>query len=132
MKTQNARWIQWVIAIAGAFYTFVGLTQLFAPVWFFTTIGPYPPFNRHYLGDLGAFTLPMGIALLIAARNPIQHRLFIGFVAGGSLIHSFNHLYDDLAGAAPDPVGTAVLVVFALVLIWVYFARSSSAAAQVA
>jgi hypothetical protein len=122
MKTPNSRWIQWVVAIAGIFYTFVGVTQLVAPAWFFTNVGPYPPFNRHYMGDLGSFTLPMGIALLIAARHPFQHRLFIGFVAAGSLIHSLNHLYDDLVGAAPDPFGTAVLLIFGLVMVWVFFA----------
>lgn len=132
MKAETVRWVQWVVAIGGSFYTFVGLAQLVAPLWFFTTIGPYPPFNRHYIGDLGSFTLPMGIALLLAVRNPFQHRLFIGFVAAGSLIHSLNHLYDDLVGATPDPVGTAILVIFALVLVWVFFARSARVAAQAA
>ena len=123
MQQQNVRWVQWVVGLGGLFYTFVGVTQLLTPEWFFMTIGTYPPFNRHYLGDLGSFTLPMGIALLLAARAPSQQRLLIGFVAAGSLIHSLNHLYDDLVGSTPDPIGTATLILFALVLIWALLAR---------
>jgi hypothetical protein len=40
--------------------------------------------------------MPMGIALLIAARNPAQHRLLFGFVVAGSVLHAVNHLLDEL------------------------------------
>ena len=49
------RLVQWVVALSGAGYTLTGLSQLFAPRWFFENIGKFPPFNRHYVGDLGAF-----------------------------------------------------------------------------
>jgi hypothetical protein len=42
----------------------------FEPRWFYDNIGPYPPFNRHYEADLGTFLIPLGIAMVIGARNP--------------------------------------------------------------
>jgi hypothetical protein len=64
------------------------------------------------------------VALLIAARNPRQHRLLIGYAAAGSLVHTLNHLYDDLIGSVTDPLTTAELLVFALLLAWTFFTSS--------
>ena len=58
------------------------------------------PFNRHYAGDLGAFLLPLGLALLVAARQPSRHLLLVGMAAGASLLHALNHRYGAVAGDA--------------------------------
>lgn len=89
------RAMQIAVALSAALYIFTGTALLFAPEWFFENIGHFPPFNRHFMGDIGAFTLPLGLGLLLAARAPQRHRLFIGVVALGSFVHLFNHLYDD-------------------------------------
>ncbi len=49
-----------LLGVAALFYSVVGLALLFIPGWFFDHIGPFPPYNRHYEGDLGSFLLPMG------------------------------------------------------------------------
>lgn len=89
--------LTWITLLTGLYYTFIGLALLFAPAWFFGHIGPFPPFNRHYMGDLGTFILPIGIGLLLAAKNPAGHPLFLGMVAAANLGHALNHLYDDRA-----------------------------------
>lgn len=89
------------LVAGGIFYLLSGAGLLFTPEWFFENVGNYPPFNRHYVGDVGAFLLPLGIALVWAARNPAQHRGLIAFATAGSGVHAFNHLYDDLAGRLP-------------------------------
>jgi uncharacterized membrane protein len=116
--------VPWIVALSGAGYTLTGLSQLFAPRWFFENIGNFPPFNRHYVGDLGAFILAMGLGLLVAARNPAQHRSLIGVVALGSVLHLLNHLYDDWL-SADWSLGTALtqtlpLALVAAALAWVY------------
>ena len=58
MKTTSSAFVRAILITAGIFYTFTGLALLLAPTWFFDTIGNFPPFNRHYMGDLGAFLLP--------------------------------------------------------------------------
>src|SRR2546428_3596796 len=101
--TQQARYSRFasiVVGVAGIFYMLVGVALLFAPVWFFQTIGHFPPFNRHYEGDLGSFLLPLGVGLLVAARAPLRHIWVIRVAALGSLLHAGNHVYDAVVGAA--------------------------------
>lgn len=90
-----------VCIAAGLLYVVTGGVMLLAPEWFFQNVGNFPPFNRHYIGDLGSFNLPLGIALLWAARNPSQHRLVIALGALASLIHALNHAYDDVIAQTP-------------------------------
>jgi hypothetical protein len=91
-----SRTAQALVTIGGLFFILVALALLLVPQWFFDTIGHFPPFNRHYMGDLGAFLLPLGAGLLYAARDPARYRLLIAIVAAGSVLHVLNHLYDAL------------------------------------
>ena len=99
-SAHGVSWPQLMIGIAGASLVFTGAALLFAPLWFYQTIGTFAPFNRHYAGDLGAFQVPLGIALGFAARHPARHRLLIWAAAGGSLLHALNHVYDALLSRA--------------------------------
>ena len=111
--------LTWITFITGLYYTFIGLALLFAPEWFFAHIGPFPPFNRHYMGDLGTFILPMGIGLLLVAKNPAGHRLFLGMVAAANLGHALNHLYDDRAEPLTHWLSdTLPLLLFGLVFLY--------------
>jgi hypothetical protein len=85
----------WTMAVT---HVFLGLAMLFAPTWFYANIGYFPPYNRHYLGDMGAFQLALGLGLAWAGRQPYAHRLFIGAVVLGNFLHTANHIYDDLLG----------------------------------
>jgi hypothetical protein len=60
------RFAQIILGGAAGFSLLTGLALLFASNWFFQTLGYFPPFNRHYAGDLGAFELPLGVGLLWA------------------------------------------------------------------
>jgi hypothetical protein len=114
-----------VVAVSGISFLLTGLALVFAPEWFFNTIGYFPPFNRHYAGDLGMFQIPMGIGLLAAVRDPVRHRLLIGVATAGSVLHILNHLYDDLGAGdlahlvkdTTPLVLLAVLMVLALVIL---------------
>jgi hypothetical protein len=116
-------WVRAVIFAGGILYSFIGLALIFAPSWFFNTIGNFPPFNRHYMGDLGSFILPMGIGLLIASRNPARHGVLIGAVVAANLFHAANHVYDAIVSKQPISnwmVDSIPLLVFAGVFFWAY------------
>lgn len=122
-KTTSLNINQIVIGVAGLFYTLTGLALLFLPTWFFTYIGDFPPFNRHYMGDAGAFVLPLGFGLLIAARQPAAHRNIVLLTAAASLIHALNHAYDDWLIRSPLShwfAETIPLLVFAGILFIIY------------
>ncbi len=114
-------WTRALVALSGIVYLLIGLAQLAAPFWFYSNIGNLPPFNRHYIGDLGSFLLPLGIGLLVASKSPRTHRLLIGVAALGGLLHGMNHLYDELAsplGQAPLQSPPLLLFALSLALVW--------------
>src|ERR671932_700578 len=120
MKTTPIMLARMVVAFSGLFYLFVGVTMLFAPQWFFDVIGNFPPFNRHYLGDLGSFLLPMGIGLLWAARDPFKHVGLIGVSALGSLLHALNHIYDSLTGPTSPTLWFSTTRPLLLLALWLF------------
>ncbi len=113
---------QIVVGLAGALYLLSGAALLFAPLWFYRTIGDFGVFNQHYEGDAGAFLLPLGLGLLVAAYQPLKHPLLIWVGAVGSLVHACNHLYADLVeqpSLAHLFKETIPLFLLAALLLWV-------------
>jgi hypothetical protein len=84
------------IVINGLSFALVGLVLIVTPQWFYQNIGDFPPFNRHYSGDLGTYSLPIGIALLVAAREPLKNKLIVAMAFGVGLLHMFNHVFDAI------------------------------------
>jgi hypothetical protein len=121
--------IRVILALAAVEQIVPGLLLLFAPGWFFENIGNFPPFNRHYMGDTGAFTLGLGLGLVFALRDPARYRGAIAAVAIGNLVHLANHLYDDYLGNAWSLDHflreTLVLILVPLLLFGVYLALRS-------
>lgn len=124
MTARTLLFVRAVLLIGGGMTLFTGLALLFAPIWFLETIGIYPPFNRHYMGDLGAMVIPMGMGLLAAVRAPQKHRSLIGVVALSGLLHLLNHLYDDviasnwgIAHFLSETLPLALLALF-LFIVW--------------
>ena len=116
--------VQGTLALGGLFYILAGVALLVAPVWFLETVGPFAPFNRHYMGDAGSFSLALGVGLLLASRDPLRNRVML--IAGlvGTLIHTVNHAYGDLVLAELSPSATirdlVPLVIFAVLLVVAY------------
>ncbi len=88
------RVVQATLALIGLNHLVVTLLTFVAPMWFFNNVGYFPPFNAHYLADIGAYNLPLGVGLLIAVSDPVRHRVLIGLAASGNLAHAFSHLRD--------------------------------------
>jgi hypothetical protein len=114
-----------IVLISGIFNTLIALILLFAPTWFYEHVGDFPPFNRHYMGDAGAFLLAIGIGLLIAWRTPARHSTIILVGALSGLIHVVNHVYDDFIAAGQFEVNhfvmqTLPLLIAALLLLWAW------------
>ncbi len=130
-RAKTSARLPWARGLVGFFalsHLAAGLALLFAPRWFFQNIGTFPPFNRHYAGDLGAFQIGLGLGLLLATRDPARHRLLIAAAALGNLAHPLNHAYDALISRAPLSywlADTAPLLLLALVmlLVWAGLAR---------
>jgi len=115
MSTTN-RFPRVMLVLNGVIYIGIGVALILAPEWFFTNIGNFPPFNRHYEGDFGAFLLPLGAGFLYAARDPARHIALLGVVAAGGLLHALNHVYDSVRGTGGWDQTLALLLFAGLTL----------------
>lgn len=94
MKDTKHRFLKIMAGIVGAQYVLAAIGLLFFQRWFFDNVAPFEPFNRHYMGDTGSFTLAIGLGMLVAARDPVRHRLMIWLGLLASVVHTLNHVYD--------------------------------------
>jgi hypothetical protein len=113
-----------VIGIAGVVHLSASVLMLLAPYSFFMLIEHFPPYNRHYIGDLGALQLPLGIGLLLAASEPFRYRMVVLIAAATNLLHAINHIYDGLMGPTTMvywliDVGLPLLMAVALMVAYV-------------
>lgn len=61
------RWTRVVTIAAGIVFVGDGLWAMAAPESFFDVLGQCPPYNQHFVQDVGAFQIGLGAVLLIAA-----------------------------------------------------------------
>jgi hypothetical protein len=102
-----------VVAALAVFHVAEGLWMVFSPESFFDVIGRYGLENTHYVGDVGAFVLAYGIALLIAVGRPSWRTPLLAVGALWYAFHALNHLL-DIDEAPSDARGIADTVLLAL------------------
>jgi hypothetical protein len=104
-----------LVGICAAFLLGSGLFALLAPEAFFQLVAIYPPYNRHFIHDIGAFMLGLGAGLALALVLSDALLVALGATAVGAVAHFASHLVDrELGGLPTDPVTFGV---FALVVI---------------
>jgi hypothetical protein len=135
MSTRAAgtlRFAQVMVLLNGVTYLAVGAALLLAPEWFFANIGNFPPFNRHYAGDLGSFQLALGAVLLYAVRHPAAHAIVLAVAALVGTLHALNHAVDAARGLGgwDQTLALAVLAVLTLAALWQAIAARPAVAYQ--
>jgi hypothetical protein len=114
------------LAVLGTSHLIVSVLFFFAPAWSFEALAHFAPFNAHFIADIGAFNLPLGLGLLLASSDPQRHRTLIGLAAVGNLAHAVSHLRDwdlHLPPHLPLAVGLTLELVSSLlgvVLLGIY------------
>jgi len=120
------RSLQVVLALIGVANAAAGALALLAPHTFFDQVGSYGVENSHYVGDLGAFVLAYGVAVLVAMRLPSWRVpvLWLGALWYG--LHAINHAFDtgEARSAARGWLDTAYIGLGAVLL--GYLARASA------
>jgi hypothetical protein len=93
-----------VIAVGALLFAGSGVWAFAAPQSFYDVIATYPPYNAHFIRDIGAFLFGLG-AMLVGALAWRDVRLVVllgGTVAAG--LHWASHVIDhDHGGRAADP-----------------------------
>lgn len=105
------------------------LTGLFAtvdPEGFYDAIGPFPPYNEHYVRDAAAAMVgSLGVAMAIAVFRRSWRVGVLGYAVLHFAFHAVNHLV-DIGDADPESTGVGNFVSLAiggLLLGWL-FARA--------
>ena len=106
--------------LGGAGLTATGLWAFVDPAAFYRRVATYPPYNVHFVHDIGAFLAGLGVGLLAALllTDVLAVALLANSVA--AVLHAVSHIEDrHLGGSSSDPWtlgGFAVMLVVATVL----------------
>jgi hypothetical protein len=88
----------------GIYQVALGLFMVVAPGAFFDSVAAFGTRNDHYIQDLAAFELPLGVLFLVAVRSPSWRipALFFGVLHWA--LHALSHLV-DIGEADPEWIG---------------------------
>jgi hypothetical protein len=115
-----------VLVVLGALQVASGALALIAPGTFFDEVGRYGVENSHYVGDVGAFVLAFGVAVLVAARRPSWRVPVLALGAIWYGLHAINHAF-DVGEARSDARGTVDTVYIGIgALLYAYLARAAA------
>ena len=93
------------------------ITAIFAvvdPKGFYDAIGPFPPYNDHYIRDaVGAMVGSLGVAMAIAVVRRSWRVGVLGYAVLHFVFHTINHLV-DIGDADPESVGVTDFVSLAV------------------
>jgi hypothetical protein len=108
----NRRYLPPVCIALGLFWFVPALWITVAPHSFFTHVGPFGPYNAHFLCDAAAFQAGIGIGLLGAAwLQPLRPGALV-IALGAAGFHAINHWIDvnNANGGSNAGVVDAVLL----------------------
>lgn len=115
------RYVTAAIAIGAVFHLGTGVWAFAAPRSFYEVIATFPPYNVHFLHDVGAFLLGIGAAM--AGALVWRDARFVALLGGtvAAAVHWVSHVVDrHHGGNASDPW---LLGLFAVVLLLGLVAR---------
>ncbi len=106
-----------VVGVLGALlFLGPGIWAFVDPQGFYDELAPFEPYNKHFIHDIGAFQIGIGVAL-VAALWKRTDALFAALAGAGigSAFHTVTHLIDhDLGGKDTDVYFFAVMTVVLL------------------
>ncbi len=107
-----------IVAIGfGLFNLVIGLWAFFDPQSFFDELAVFPPYNEHFLHDVGAFQIGIGATLLLGLVWRSDALLTVLAGAGvGAFVHWVAHVRDTgLGGRDSDPYSLGSLAAVVIV-----------------
>ncbi len=105
-----------VTIVGASIFLVFGLWPFFDAKSFFDDVAEFPPYNAHFLHDIGAFQIGIGATLAIALWRRAD-AIFAALAGAGiaSAFHTVAHVADnDRGGQDSDPFVFGVLTVVLL------------------
>ena len=117
-----------VLVLGGLFFLGPGVWALLDPDSFYRELAPFEPYNRHFVHDIGAFQIGIGVALVLAAWWSDAKLIVLTGAASGAAAHLVSHIVDSDHGGNDTDI--PVFAIVAAVLLVTAAARWISARAQ--
>ncbi|HEV2126571.1 MAG TPA: hypothetical protein VGW38_27750 [Chloroflexota bacterium] len=121
-----------IAIISGTAFVALGVWAMVDPRSFFDALAKFEPYNQHFLQDIGAFQVGLGVVLLLAGVPARADGLTVALVGVGigTALHTISHIVGrDLGGTPETDIPTfaimAVLLLTAGAFRWRYARRSA-------
>jgi len=122
MSPGPTRIIRICVGVLGLISIGAGLWAMTAPHAFYEQAATFPPYNRHFIHDIGAFQIGLGSCLLAALA--LADALLVVLIGNAlaAVAHAIGHVADrSIGGQSSDPytfAGLAVVIVVLTVVRW--------------
>lgn len=100
----RARYVEVTLIVFGVYCLLIGLFMIVAPGTFYDTLGNFGVRNDHYIFDVAAFELPLGLMLLAAVKWQTWRVPALAFATVHWGLHALSHIIDP-HHAAGDAIG---------------------------
>ena len=109
-----------IAIVGGVGFIALGLWAMVDPRSFFEALASFEPYNQHFVQDIGAFQIGLGVVLLLAGVPVRADGLTVALVGVGvgAALHTVSHIIGRDLGGAPERdiptfAGMAVLLLVA-------------------
>ncbi|MDQ3609099.1 MAG: hypothetical protein M3459_09390 [Actinomycetota bacterium] len=97
------------LLVLGVYQLGLGGLMAFAPATFYELLGPFAPYNVHYVRDAATWELALAAGAFAAAARPAWRVPVLAVAFVHAVLHALNHLL-DVGQADPAWVGVFNLV----------------------
>ena len=111
-----------VAIVGGVGFVALGVWAMVDPRSFFEALARFEPYNQHFVQDIGAFQVGLGMVLLLAGVPVRADGLTVALVGVGvgAALHALSHIVGRNLGGAPEReiLGFAGIAVLLLAAGW--------------
>lgn len=109
---RRVSWSTIAAAVVAAFWLLSGVWAFVSPRSFYDELATFPPYNVHFIHDVGALSIGLGAVLGFTVAGLSAWRAALLGVGVGSAVHVVSHVVDyDIGGSVTDIVGLIVVTV---------------------
>ena len=104
-----------VAIVAGIGYLALGTWAMADPRSFFDAVATFDPYNAHFVQDIGAFQIGLGVVLVLAASRADGLAAALLGVGMGTAAHTLSHVIGrDLGGSPQTDIPAFGILAFVL------------------
>ncbi|HEX8206929.1 MAG TPA: hypothetical protein VF587_12790 [Solirubrobacteraceae bacterium] len=117
--TARADVVTAVIAVVGASQILFGVVAFLFPGTFYDVVAGYPPYNEHFLMDVGSWQIALGALAVYGARRQDWRIGLLGLLALQYALHAIPHFihFDDAEKSGQAWFATVALTATAVLLV---------------